>query len=740
MFFVYAGRRMTALFAATLFLSAWLLFCVEPMVAKMLLPLLGGVPSVWNACLVFFQGALLGGYLFALVSLKALGPRRQAVVQTVLVALPLLVLPIFIDENLAARFAKFGPVGQVLAILTVGVGLPFFALSTIGPTLQRWFSTTKTLGAHDPYFLYAASNLGSLGALLAYPVIFEPRMGLHAQASAMRWGYWGLAVLVGACAVATWRAEKREEHEAKTSAPIDAKRRLRWVFLAAVPSAYLVAVTAHITTDVAPTPLLWTLPLAAYLLTFVLVFAQKIKIPHAKVVRFFPLAATAVAYLLSNSASDPVYIVVPLHLIGFFGAAMLCHGEMARDRPEPAKLPEFYVWMSFGGFLGGIAVALITPVIFTRAVEYPACLVLALLARPRLEGDAKADSLRQRQMDYGVPLLALAGTMTLAFAARAMPLSMRQILTMAPIIPLLLVYHMLTRPTRFGLAIGAILIAASFFPSPLGNVILRDRNFFGSLTVSHDRRERWIEITHGTTIHGLQTLDPAGKKDPRSYYTRSGPIGQVFDLYGHQNPSPRVAIIGLGAGTLATYAKEGQDWTFFEINPAVIRVAQDPAYFTYLHDAFPDPSKYRIIEGDARLELGTTDGNFGLLVIDAFSSDAIPVHLITKEAAKLYVSKMAPGGLIAWHISNRSLDLRPVLAELAESVGWKGYVKQDTVLSDADAEFGKAASIWAVMAADEFTLVDLKMGPGSTWESLMRRKGFDGWTDEKSSIFSVLTL
>jgi hypothetical protein len=295
------------------------------------------------------------------------------------------------------------------------------------------------------------------------------------------------------------------------------------------------------------------------------------------------------------------------------------------------------------------------------------------------------------------------------------------------------------RTTRFVATVGAVLAGALALPDPLGVVLSRDRNFFGTLTVSHDRRERWVQITHGTTIHGMQSLDPVGRREPRTYYARSGPIGQIFDLFSEAPPSAgraRVAVVGLGAGTLATYAKSDQDWTFFEINPAVIRVAKDPAWFTYLSDAFPAGERCEVVEGDARLELARQTGGYALLVIDAFSSDAIPVHLVTEEAVRLYVSKVIAGAMIAWHVTNRSLDLRPVLAELAHAVGWTAYVRQDFDLSAADADAGKAGSMWVAMAADEITLVPLRL---RGWQPLERRAGFTSWTDERSSVLSILT-
>ncbi len=728
---------MPILFSLTLLVSAFLLFCIEPMVAKMLLPLLGGVPAVWNTCLVFFQGALLLGYVFALGSLRLLGPKKQAIVQLVVVAAPLLVMPIVIDERLAERFGSLGPVGQVLAILTIGAGLPFFALSTMAPTLQRWYSTTGATRAADPYFLYAASNVGSLGALALYPLLFEPRFGLEEQAAMLRLGYFALGALVVGCAVATLRLAKPMTFEATSSPPVSRRRRLRWVFLSAVPSAYLVAVTAHITTDVTPTPFLWVAPLAVYLLSFVFVFATKPLIPHARVHRLLPLFATITAYTIATSASDPIFVIIPLHVLGFFAACMLCHGELARDRPEPGRLAEFYVWMSIGGFVGGLAVAIVVPMIATRAIEYPACVVLALLARSGTSDETGDVDANEGRRDVLLPAVVLGGTVLLGVAASHLPIPLRVALTLLPVVPLFIAYRFTARPLRFAAAIGAVLVGSTFFPSPYGDVLVRDRNFFGALTVTHDPSGRWTQLNHGTTIHGVQSIDPSGKREPRAYFTRMGPVGDVFRAYDAMPELPRrVGVIGLGTGTIAAYARPGDEWTFFEINPAVVRIARDSNLFTYLSDAFPGGRGLNIVLGDARLELGRDTGGFGLFILDAFNSDSIPVHLVTEEAMALYVTKMAPHGIIGWHISNRSIDLQPVLAALAASQGWAARVRRDIDITPEDAAAGRTPSSWAAMAKDPAALDAL----GPDWKPIVQRPGFRGWTDERSSIVSVLRL
>ncbi len=723
------------LFAATLLVSALLLFCVEPMVAKMLLPLLGGVPAVWDTCLVFFQGALLLGYLFSLASLKLLGPRRQALLQASLIGAPLLVMPIVIDEHLAQRFSGHGPVWQALALLAVAAGLPFFALSTIAPTLQRWYSTTRGPGAKDPYFLYAASNLGSFVGLLLYPLLLEPRMGLGQQTLLLRAGYVVVAVLVIACALGMRRfaddAEPVPVAPLALSAPKVAVPRARWLFLSAVPSAYLVAVTSHLATDVTPAPLLWVLPLAVYLLSFVFVFATKPPLSHAFVARYSPLALLAVFYLCMVTQREPLTWIVLAHLVGFFAASLLCHGELARGRPAPERLNEFYVWVSLGGFLGGIAVAWVAPHVLPIKIEYPVCIVLALLARGTSLG-------ARGWRTWLAPVGILGGTLAFAQLLARLHVSPDRGLALLMVVPVVVAFRARQRSVELAACLAALFVATLLLPgSFFGPTLFRARNFFGLVRVMRYADEGYTELVDGTTTHGAQALDAKQRREPTTYYARSGPAGDLFAAYGAQPNLPRrVAVIGLGTGTLAAYAQPQEQWTFFEINPAVVRIARDPSLFTYLSDAFPKREGLQVVVGDARLELASQPGNYGLLLIDAFSSDAIPVHLVTQEALALYARQLAPSGLIAWHISNRYVDLGPVLVELAASQGFTCLRRADSTSTQQQAHDAHMISVWAVMSRDPTTLARLP----STWRPIPRRKNFRAWTDDQSSIVPAFRL
>ncbi|HWZ87354.1 MAG TPA: fused MFS/spermidine synthase [Polyangiaceae bacterium] len=734
---------LSGLFGAALLSSAFLLFCIEPMVAKMLMPALGGVPAVWNTCLVFFQGTLLAGYLLAFASSKSLRPWAQVLLQAVVIGAPLFSMPILIDPRLTQRFAGFGPMLQAFATLALSAGMPFLALSTLAPTLQRWYAAMRAPGASDPYFLYAASNLGSLAALVAYPVVIEPYLGLHEQTSLLRIGYAVLAVLIGACAVARLNFASPVDCSAPraqfvaSAAPsgVRRKERARWVFLSAVPSAYLVAVTGHLTTDVAPAPFLWVLPLAAYLVSVVLVFLSIPPIRHAWAARLFPLLATVSAYLIATGVAEPLAFVLPTHLLTFFGGCLLCHGELVRTRPDPQRLNEFYVWMSVGGFMGGVAVAVVAPQVLPVSIEYPICLVLALIARAPASPIGGAH--RKWSWAAAPPLSILAGALTLARLSLHLPIPARLALALAPAVPFLVCYA-LRRRADFGWCLGAAMLGGAILPvSQVGQVLFRARNFFGVVRVERDAELHLTRITHGTTLHGSQSLAGAQRTEPLTYYSRRGPAGDVFAAYATLPALPRhVGVIGLGAGTLAAYALPGQAWTFFEINPAVVRIAMAPAFFTFLSDAFPGGKNLRIVIGDARVQIASEPGDYGVLVIDAFSSDAIPVHLVTEEAVASYAGKMAPSGIILWHVSNRHVNLGPVLAAIGAAQGWFTLGRRDFLHPGERRTQDVNASCWIVMSRDRESLASLP----NTWQPVNPRPGFRSWTDDRSSVLPVLSL
>lgn len=733
-------KALPVLFGAALFSAAFLLFCVEPLVAKMMMPLLGGVPAVWNTCLVFFQGTLLLGYLLALGTFTGLGSRARAFWQLVIIGAPLLVMPIAINAQVVQRAAPWGPTVQALVTLTISTGLPFLALSTVAPTLQRWYTVMRAPGAKDPYFLYAASNLGSLSALITYPFLIEPYLGLHAQAGLMRAGYAAVVLLIVGCAGAQVRFKEADaERAAHTVEPVKVPpnvrrtERARWVFLSAVPSAYLVAVTAHLTGDVTPAPFLWVLPLAAYLLSFVFVFASKPPIPHAVILRAWPLAGTVAAYLLATRLLEPLSFVLGVHLLAFFIACLKCHGELVRTRPASSRLNEFYVWMSVGGFIGGVAIAIVAPRVSAIPIEYPICIVLASLARE----SQFSQNERERRAALGYPVALFVGALLLAALLPRLPIPVALAVPLVPALPLLVACVWRER-AFFGFCLGAALLGSTLVPvGPFAQVLFRARNFFGAVRVERDAGRHLTRLMHGTTVHGSQSSQPGRRSEPLTYYSRRGPAGDVFRVYGALTTLPRrVGVIGLGAGTLATYAQPNESWTFFEINPSVTQIASNPDFFTFLSEAFPGGAGLRLVEGDARLQIATDPGNYGVLVIDAFSSDAIPVHLVTEEALSAYTAKLAPSGIIAWHVSNRHINLGPVLAELAAAKGYNLRGWQHSVSGDDSEKLDISTSWWVVMSQDKASLAPFP----ESWKPVRRRPGFRAWTDDRSSVVPVLSL
>ncbi len=737
---------MLILYTITIFVSAALLFLVQPMFARMALPLLGGSPAVWNTALVFYQAALLVGYAYAHASTRWLGVRRQAALHFVLLLLPLLVLPIAIPNGWTPP-TDTNPSLWLLGLLAVSVGLPFFAVSTSSPLLQKWFAATGHPAAADPYFLYAASNAGSLLALVAYPALVEPHWRLAEQSRWWAVGYGLLVALTAGCALWLWKsphvifakaaaptgAPSLEQGGANSAAPTF-RRRVRWVLLSFVPSSLMVSVTTYLSSDVAAVPLLWVIPLAIYLLTFVLVFARRALLPEALLKRAMPIILVALVLLLAMQATEPIALLMALHLLAFFTVAMVCHGEIARDRPATQHLTEFYLWMSVGGVLGGAFNALLAPLIFTTVAEYPVTLVLACLLGIRAAPTADRWKVLA---DFAAP--ALLGLLTLGlivlvprFLPPGDPLAAG--LIFAP--PVLACFFCSQRPLRFGLGLAAILLAGTFHQGEQGRLLYSARSFFGIHRVTVDATAQFHVLVHGKTIHGMQSLEPGRRDEPLTYYHRTGPIGQLFAAYGAELKSP-VAVVGLGAGSLASYGQPGQAWTFYEIDPVVEGLAKDPRYFTFLRDS---PAKVEVVLGDARLSLLRAPKQaYGLIVLDAYSSDAIPVHLITREALRLYLDKLAPRGLLAFHISNLHLDLKPVLARLASDGGLFCRVQSDTNLSPAEKAGGKRASQWLVMARATEDLARLAADP--RWEACPVEASKPAvWTDDYSSILEVFTL
>jgi hypothetical protein len=730
-----------AVYAATLMVSALLLFLVQPMFAKMILPSLGGTPAVWNTCMVFFQAMLLLGYGYAHLGTRFLTPKRQAGIHVVLLAVSLLALPIWprmVDPGDAS------PIPWLIGVLFVSLGLPFFMLSATAPLLQRWFAASGHAHARDPYFLYGASNLGSLAALLGYPVLVEPLLRLRQQSFAWSIGYDLLVILISLSAWLLKRAIGRNDampaptsETAIDDTPLTWARRGRWIALAFVPSSLMLGLTTYVTTDLAAVPLLWVIPLAVYLLTFVIVFARRPFLRHSWMVRAQPFLLLPVVILLlwpNLNHKIMVWLMAPLHLVLFFACTMVCHGELAKDRPDARHLTEFYLWMSVGGVLGGLFNALFAPLAFNGVYEYPIAIALACMLRPNL-GKQPA-SPRAPWFDIGLPVV-LGGALLiylLRIAGGDDAPSKAMIMIISIAVGLLL-YSCRLRPMCFGLAVGAALLAGLISAEGSAPVLLSERSFFGVHRITLDGGGDYKTLMHGTTIHGAQATDLEEAKEPLTYYHRDGPLGQIFDMLEGRLKGARVGAIGLGSGSVACYAVDGRKLTFFEIDPVVVAFASDPKYFSYV--ATCGETRPDFVLGDARLTLEQQpDGAFGLLIVDAFSSDAIPLHLITREAIELYLRKLAPGGGIAVHISNRYLDLAPVLAAIARELGLAARVSDESGLDEEERDNMRFPATWLALARAPADLGNLM--EDEDWIAPAERPDVPAWTDDFSNILSVL--
>jgi hypothetical protein len=601
--------------------AGFLLFALEPMVGKMVLPIGGGTPGVWNACLFFFQAAFLAGALYARSVTLLANRTLQVAIHLALLLVALRCVPISIA---AAPVSPDRELPFVLLGALVGAAaVPTIALSATTPLLMSLVARGRV---GDPYRLYVASNAGSLAGLLAYPVLVEPRLGLAAQSTLWAAGFGALAVMVVAAALATRPAGTgKEPTPARAHAP-GAGERIRWLVLAMVPASLTLGVTAYLSADVAAGPLLWVVPLALYLASWIVAFGDG-RLKRSLPPRALLLFATPLLIAILTEASAPALLVIALHLGVFFLAALGCHRRLAAERPEPARAAEFHLWIAFGGAAGGLLNALVAPLVFSNVSEYP----LAILAACALAGGSRNHSITRTDLLHAAAIAAL--TLLLASAASLLALPPGRGRTLVVFLaPALLAYGVgAQRPPRFALGLAAIVAVAAFLPGAHGDVVAQARSFFGVVRIT--RSGPIHTMVHGRTVHGRQSLEPGKRERPLAYYDPDGPVGSLFAARTDHRPDAQVGAIGLGTGAIAAYARHGEKWTFYEIDPAVVRFATDPAYFTFLRDA---PSRHapRIVVGDGRLRLvEAEDSSLDLLVVDAFGSDAIPTHLLTRERA-----------------------------------------------------------------------------------------------------------
>jgi len=759
------GRSLTVRFAATIFVSATLLFACQPMVARMIVPLLGGAPAVWIVCSLCFQALVLAGYLYAHLVGSRVSVRTQVALQIALVGAALLVLPVTVDERLVVELtAKSYSLG-VLVVLLKSVGLPFFVLSTSAPLVQRWFAEA---GEKDPYFLYAASNAGSMLALLGYPFLVEPVLGLSAQTRALQIGYVAYAVLVGVCAFTLVNLRRTlapadvadgppatlpSAGASRTADDVDPtppserwRQRLVWVALAFAPSSLLLGATQYITTDIASVPLLWVLPLAVYLASFIVAFAKKELVSQNVVSRALAFAAAVVTMSIAAELPGPAWLLVLLHVFLLFAAAVACHRALANRRPHVSRLTEFYLLLSVGGVLGGIFNGLVAPVIFSDLYEYPIALGLACLGRAAI-GDAKPSSRAHVAKDvaFGVGLAVVA--LVLVKLGDALHVDVNTaFLSVFGLATAFAFTWSAKHPVRYAVGVGGILLAAIAFGPGVRDIIHKERDFFGVLKVRRFEDDRYRILVFGTTIHGAQKTDPATRRSPVINFFPTGPAGDLLgplpwapgvDASPSALPARRIGVIGLGIGGLTGYARPGDEWTYFELNPTIVRIAKD--HYTFLKD-MPPTSKLAIETGDARLRL--RDGaasRFDILVMDAFSSDAIPVHLMTREAIAINLRALAPGGLLIAHISNRHVRLAPVVAALAKDAGLHAIARWDGTVSAEEKAAFKVASHWVAMSTSPEVLDAIK-GKNTQWKPLEPPPGEKVWTDDFSDLLGAMKL
>jgi hypothetical protein len=728
-------------YTAAIFVSALLLFSVQPLFTKMVLPRLGGSPAVWSVAMVFFQALLLLGYAYAHLLMQIRNRVVPVVAHLALLVIAILTLPLSIANGWGEPPTS-GYALWLLGLFGVSIGLPFFALAANNPLLQAWFVRTGHPAGPDPYFLYASSNIGSFLALLSYPLLIEPIFTLRTQNLIWTGGYGVLILLIAGCGVLLLRspalAFADAQTEATTSPAPSWLLRARWIFLAAVPSGLLIAVTAHISTDVAAAPLLWVLPLSLYLLTWVLVFQSRPLLPHKWMLMLQPIAIAGVVLLLAVGGEQNLLLTLGGHQLCFFVIAMACHGELARTRPAAKYLTGFYVSLSFGGMIGGLFAGLIAPFIFSWIAEYPILLALAAICRPAVGGERLPRLMRWYWIALGAIAIALIAPAETA-SKLADDVQEHRVWVVGAVGGLAALLALALNANRWKIfaTVAVALVLIRLYPADDGRVETV-RSFFGVHKIVVTPGGQYHVLMHGTTIHGAEKYlnndgtPVTGRPEPITYYHKDGGIGRAITALRERKGAPlKVAVIGVGAGTLTCAAEPGESWKFFDIDQTMVDTARDPKYFSYIQNCAPD---VKPTIGDARLTFAKEpDGAYDLIIVDAYSSDAIPIHLATKEAMAIYKAKLAPQGAVVMHVSNRHLELESVVVGIADENDLKSWVYNED--SGRDDEYIFATDV--VVSAREDVDVG-KLATSDKWTETEPTEGERVWTDDYSNILGAV--
>ena len=722
-----AGRLVRPLFLVTILAGSFLLFLTQPMVARMALPRLGGAPAVWNSAMLVFQFLLLAGYAYAHF-LSRLKPRLQAGVHLGVFAFAALWLPIGLTAWVLPEHAS--PAVWAPLFLLGSIGPLFFAVSAQAPLMQRWYALEASRG--EPWALYAASNLGSFAGLLSYPLLVEPLLSLRQQSLLWTAGYALLVLLVAACAL-TIPAHRAEAKPAESAPAPTARLILFWVLLAAVPSGLMLSTTTYLTTDIVAVPLLWVVPLGLYLLSFVLAFADRRR-PADFITALAPLVLLiGGGFAFAEGSHSPLFTAT-IGLVLLFVVAVALHTRLYRGRPAAGHLTAFYLAMAFGGMLGGIFCAILAPTLFDWAYEHPLLLLAAAPLLPQVSFVPWADRIPKRLL-WVMAGFALVLSFDVDLGLGGWLVGGRALLGSIAIS--IIALHFVGRRALFTVGLAALMLSyggwQKMYQSGTG---MRARSYFGIYTIAERTDPPSLILTHGTTLHGIQNRSPGEALEPTSYYARRSGVGHALAsapvLYG---PNARIGVVGLGAGTLTCYALPGESWLIFEIDPTIVRIAT--TRFSFLPRCAPQA---RVVIGDARLSLSRQPAaSLDMLALDAFSSDAVPMHLLTREALGVYGRALSPHGLLLVHISNRYLNLEPVLAA-AQADGWNGAIFT-YIPEPGETVHNVSMSVWVAMARDPATIDRLRQASGADaalWLPLQVRPGFRGWTDDHASILPLL--